>query len=90
MPQSIVDPSALHDFARFLHSHARRIQERTSAAKSNVKHLSAFWQDARYREFVAVFEVAMKDIDEFLAVAERQKRYIEQKARLGERFLRRG
>jgi len=90
MSQTHLDPRALHEFARFLRQHARLIQERTTAARSNVKNLSSVWQDARYNEFVQTFDVAMKDIDDFLAAADKQTKYIDRKAALGERFLRKG
>ena len=88
MSRSDVNPRALEEFARRLKKHTESIRLRTSLTRKKAADLAAIWQDARYEKFLEVFEIGLKDLEDFLEQADRQRKFMEEKARRGMKYLR--
>jgi hypothetical protein len=79
----------MREFASFLARRSKEIGERSSMAKRSVQELSVFWSDAKFREFNEIFKAVSDDLDVFLEVTEKYRKYLNEKVMLGEKFLRR-
>ena len=87
MPQAIVDPDELREFARSLKKYNNELRERTAALANQLAALGASWRDQEHRKFSQQFEQSMKDIARLLENNEAHVPYLMRKAEHVEEYL---
>lgn len=87
MPTAIVTPSELRVFARHLEDSSRSIAARKSKVNQLVADARTVWKDEKYDRFRRVFDQTIRDIDRFGRLADDYSQFLQDKARLGQRYL---
>ena len=87
MPQAIVDPEELRDFARNLKKFNNDLQEHSRALANQLAGLSTTWRDQEHKKFALQFEEGMKMIARFLENNERHVPYLLRKAEHIDEYL---
>ena len=87
MPQAIVDPEELRNFARNLKKFNSDIQERITTLGGQLVALGKTWRDQEQRKFSEQFEQHMKGISRFIETAEQHIPYLLRKAEIIEEYL---
>jgi hypothetical protein len=87
MPVAIVSPSDLRAFARHLEHSARQITSKKVKVTQLVSDTRSVWKDQKYEHFRKVFDQTVKDLDHFVRLANDYSQFLQDKARLGERYL---
>lgn len=65
MPQAIVDPEELRQFARALKRFNQELRDQTMQLGSRLAALSATWRDQEHRKFVESFERQLLALEQF-------------------------
>jgi uncharacterized protein YukE len=71
MPQAIVDPEELRDFARNLKKFNNDLREHSRSLANQLAALSTTWRDQEHKKFAQQFADGMKMIARFLENNER-------------------
>jgi uncharacterized protein YukE len=87
MPQAIVDPEELRDFARNLKKFNSELREQARSLANQLAALGATWRDQEHKKFTQQFEDGMKMIARFLENNERHVPYLLRKAEHIEEYL---
>jgi WXG100 family type VII secretion target len=87
MPQAIVDPEELRQFAQNLKKFNGEVQQRISMLGNQLNNLSKTWRDQENKKFAEVFEQQMKSIARFVELTESHIPYLLRKAELIEEYL---
>ena len=80
MPQAVVDPDDLREFARSLKKFNNDVRDRARSLSSQLTALGASWRDQEHRKFLEQFEQGMKLIGRFLDNNDRHVPYLLRKA----------
>ena len=87
MPQAIVDPEELRQFARNLKKFNTDVEDRIGALGAQLAALGRTWRDQENKKFVEEFEQHMKTIGRFIQLTEQHIPYLLRKAELIEQYL---
>ena len=87
MPQAIVDPDDLRQFARALKKFNGDLRERSNAIANQLGALGATWRDQEQRKFADEFEQHIKAISRFTEATEQYIPYLLRKAEHVEDYL---
>ncbi len=87
MPQAIVDPEELRDFARNLKKFNNDLRENSRSLANQLAALSMTWRDQEHKKFSLQFEEGMKMIVRFLENNERHVPYLLRKAEHIDEYL---
>jgi uncharacterized protein YukE len=88
MPQAVVDPEELREFARSLKKYNNDLRDRTRSLANQLSSLGSSWRDQEHVKFVQQFEEGMKMIARFLENNERHVPYLMRKAEAIDEYLR--
>jgi uncharacterized protein YukE len=88
MPQAVVDPEELREFARSLKKYNNDLRDRTRSLANQLSSLGTSWRDQEHVKFVQQFEEGMKMIARFLENNERHVPYLMRKAEAIDEYLR--
>ena len=80
MPQAVVDPEELREFARSLKKFNTDLRERARSLANQLTTLGATWRDQEHKKFCVQFEEGMKMIGRFLENNDRHVPYLLRKA----------
>ena len=80
MPQAVVDPDELRQFARKLKKFNTELRDRLASLNNDVTALSATWRDQEHKRFSEQFDGHIKMIGRFLEVSDRHVPYLAKKA----------
>ena len=80
MPQAVVDPEELRQFARHLKKFILDLKDRYSSLNNELNALSTTWRDQEHKKFCQEFDEHMKMISRFLELSERHVPYLVRKA----------
>ena len=87
MPQAIVDPEELRQFARSLKKFKNDVEDRMTALGAQLAALGRTWRDQENKKFVEEFEQHLKALDRFMELTEKHIPYLLRKAELIEEYL---
>jgi uncharacterized protein YukE len=88
MPQAVVDPDELRQFAQSLKKFNGQLRERASALANQLAALNATWRDQEHRKFSEQFDTNMKVLLRFAETADQYVPYLVRKAEHIEEYLR--
>jgi uncharacterized protein YukE len=88
MPQAVVDPEELRQFAQNLKRFNGQLRERATSLGNQLSALNATWRDQEHRKFVEQFESNMKVLLRFTETADQYVPYLLRKAEHIEEYLR--
>ncbi len=80
MPQAVVDPDELREFARALKKFNNELRERTSRLNNHLNALGSSWRDQEHKKFAQLYDEHAKMISRFLEASERHVPYLLRKA----------
>lgn len=87
MPQAVVDPEELRQFAQSLKKFNNQLRDRASALGSQLATLSGTWRDQEHKKFTEQFDQNMKVLLRFADTADRYVPYLLRKAEHIEEYL---
>lgn len=87
MPQAVVDPEELRQFAQSLKKFNSQLRDRASALGSQLATLSGTWRDQEHKKFAEQFEQNMKVLLRFTETADAYVPYLLRKAEHIEEYL---
>jgi uncharacterized protein YukE len=87
MPQAVVDPEALRQFAQSLKKFNGQLRERAAALGNQLAALNASWRDQEHKKFADEFETNMKVLLRFAETADAYVPYLIRKAQHIEDYL---
>ena len=87
MPQAVVDPDDLRQFAQRLKKFNADLRARLTALNRDMSGLSATWRDQEHQRFVQEFEEQLQMIARFLERSDRHVPYLVRKAEQIEEYL---
>lgn len=87
MPQIIIDPDEVRNFARFLEDTVDRIKNQQSLITAHFSNLKEVWQDHKYVKFERVFSDTNTHLNAFLILGENYSDYLRRKAEKADRYL---
>ena len=87
MPQAIVDPEELRQFAQNLKKFNSNLRDRASALASQMAALNATWRDQEHKKFSEEFEANMKVLLRFAEAADQYVPHLLRKASHIEDYL---
>ncbi|MGD0383630.1 MAG: WXG100 family type VII secretion target [Thermoguttaceae bacterium] len=87
MPQAIVDPEELRQFAQNLRKFSTEIQSRITMLGSQLVSLSKTWRDQEQKKFTEEFEQQVKGVSRLIEVIEEHIPYLLRKAEIIEEYL---
>ena len=87
MPQAIVDPEELRQFAQNLRKFSTEIQSRITMLGSQLVSLSKTWRDQEQKKFTDEFEQQVKSVSRLIEVIEEHIPYLVRKAEIIEEYL---
>jgi uncharacterized protein YukE len=87
MPQAVVDPEELREFARSLKKFNHDLRERARSLANQLTALGATWRDQEHKKFCDQFEEGMKMIGRFLENNDRHVPYLLRKAEYIDEYL---
>ncbi|MGD0653341.1 MAG: WXG100 family type VII secretion target [Thermoguttaceae bacterium] len=87
MPQAIVDPEELRQFAQNLRKFSTEIQSRITMLGSQLVSLSKTWRDQEQKKFTDEFEQQVKSVSRLIEVIEEHIPYLLRKAEIIEEYL---
>jgi uncharacterized protein YukE len=88
MPQAVVDPEELREFARSLKKFNNELRDRARSLANQLTSLGSSWRDQEHVKFVQQFEEGMKTIARFLENNDRHVPYLMRKAEAIDEYLR--
>ena len=80
MPQAVVDPDDLRQFALMLRKFNVELRDRLSALTTHMQSLSETWRDQEHKRFADQFDEHLKLMVRFLELSERHVPYLIRKA----------
>ena len=80
MPQAVVDPDELRQFAMKLKKFNTELHDRLISLNNDMTALSATWRDQEHKRFSEQFDEHLKLMARFLEVSERHVPYLARKA----------
>ena len=80
MPQAIVDPDELRQFAQRLKKFNTELHERLVSLNNAMNALSSTWRDQEHKRFAEQFDEHLKLMARFLELSERHVPYLARKA----------
>lgn len=80
MPQAVVDPDELRQFARKLKKFNTELRDRLASLNADMSSLSATWRDQEHKRFAEQFDQHLKMISRFLETSDRHIPYLARKA----------
>ncbi len=80
MPQAVVDPDELRQFALKLRKFNADLRDRLVSLNNDMTSLSATWRDQEHKRFADQFEEHLKLMIRFLELSERHVPYLARKA----------
>ena len=81
MPQAVVDPEELRQFAQSLKSFNHQLRDRAAALANQLAALSSTWRDQEHKKFAEQFDANMKVLLRFADTADDYVPYLLRKAR---------
>lgn len=87
MPQAVVDPEELRQFAQSLKKFNAQLRERAAALGNQLAALNASWRDQEHKKFADQFEANMKVLLRFAETADQYVPYLLRKAQHIEDYL---
>jgi uncharacterized protein YukE len=87
MPQAVVDPEELRQFAQSLKKFNAQLRDRATALGNQLSALSASWRDQEHKKFAEEFETNMKVLLRFAETADAYVPYLIRKAQHIEDYL---
>jgi uncharacterized protein YukE len=88
MPQAVVDPEELREFARSLKKFNNELRDRSRSLANQLTALGGTWRDQEHVKFVQQFEEGMRMIARFLENNDRHVPYLMRKAEAIDEYLR--
>jgi uncharacterized protein YukE len=80
MPQAIVDPDALREFAANLQRYNELLGDATATLQSQFAHLGETWRDQEQIKFAAEFDQTVRAITQFQQSSEQHIPFLHRKA----------
>ena len=87
MPQAVVDPDELRQFALMLRKFNVELRDRLSALTTHMQSLSETWRDQEHKRFAEQFDEHLKLMVRFLELSERHVPYLIRKADQVDEYL---
>jgi WXG100 family type VII secretion target len=87
MPQAVVDPEELRQFAQSLKKFNSQLRDRASSLANQLSALSATWRDQEHKKFAEQFDQNMKVLLRFTEAADQYVPYLLRKAEHIEDYL---
>jgi uncharacterized protein YukE len=87
MPQAVVDPEELRQFAQNLKRFNNQLRERAGAVANQLSALSATWRDQEHKKFAEQFDANMKVLLRFADANDEYVPYLLRKAAHVEDYL---
>lgn len=87
MPQAIVDPEELRQFARLLKKFNHDLRERTASLANQLAALGASWRDQEHQRFCERFEEEMRAIARLTEATDQHVPFLLRKAQHVEDYL---
>jgi uncharacterized protein YukE len=87
MPQAVVDPQELRQFAQSLKKFNQQLRERAAALGNQLAALNATWRDQEHKKFADEFEANMKVLLRFADTADEYVPHLLRKAQHIEDYL---
>jgi uncharacterized protein YukE len=87
MPQAIVDPEELRQFAQNLKKFSNDMQLRVNMIGGQLVALSKTWRDQEQKKFTEEFEQQVKSVSRLIEVIEEHIPYLVRKAEIIEEYL---
>jgi WXG100 family type VII secretion target len=87
MPQAIVDPEELRQFAQNLKKFSTETQTRINLLGGQLAALSKTWRDQEQKKFSDEFEQQVKGVQRLIEVIEEHIPYLMRKAEIIEEYL---
>lgn len=89
MPQAIVDPEQLRQFAAMLQRFNQNLRESTASLSQAQARLNESWRDQEQKKFSEEFEQQVKLVQKLLDTTEQHIPYLARKAEIIEQYLQR-
>ena len=80
MPQAVVDPEELRQFARSLKKFNTELRDRSTSLANQLAALGTTWRDQEQKKFIEKFEEHLRIIHRFTEVADQHVPYLLRKA----------
>jgi WXG100 family type VII secretion target len=87
MPQAIVDPEELRQFAASLKRFNTEVEERIATLSGQLLSLAKTWRDQEHKRFVEEFEQHMRSMARFTEVTREYIPYLVRKAEAIDQYL---
>jgi uncharacterized protein YukE len=87
MPQAIMDPEQVRNFARELNRFNTELEQSLGSLQARFASLGDTWQDQEHEKFSQEFRDTVKVLKKFLAVSARHTPYLLKKAQRIEEYL---
>ena len=87
MPQAVVDPEELRQFAQSLKKFNAQLRNRASALSNQLAALNSTWRDQEHKKFSEQFDSNMKVLMRFTEEADQYVPYLLRKASHIEDYL---
>ena len=87
MPQAVVDPDELREFARALKKFNDLLRDGSSRINNHLNALSATWRDQEHKKFSQQYQEHVKLIGRFLETSEQHVPYLMRKADQVDEYL---
>jgi uncharacterized protein YukE len=87
MPQAVVDPEELRQFAHSLKKFNAQLRDKAAALGNQLAALSASWRDQEHKKFADEFESNMKVLLRFTEAADEYVPHLLRKAQHIEDYL---
>jgi uncharacterized protein YukE len=88
MPQAVVDPEELRQFAQSLKKFNHQLRDRAAALNNQLVALNSTWRDQEHKKFAEAFDSNMKVLLRFAEQADEYVPYLLRKAQHIEDYLR--
>ena len=87
MPQAVVDPDDVRQFAISLKKFNSELRERLTSLNNQLRALGTTWRDQEHKRFVEQFESHTKNLARFVEANDSHIRYLVRKAEQIEEYL---
>ena len=87
MPQAVVDPEEVRQFARSLKKFTSDLRDRLTVLNNQLTALGGTWRDQEHKKFVGQFEDHTKNLVRFMESNDQHVRYLLRKAEQIDQYL---
>jgi uncharacterized protein YukE len=87
MPQAVVDPDEVRQFALSLKKFNTDLQDRLASLNNQLRTLGTTWRDQEHKRFAEQFEAHTKNLVRFIDANDAHVRYLVRKAEQIEEYL---